>query len=74
MTSAAERMRRMRERAANGRAVLAVDVNLDRLVLALVDDGFLKAWDDNDRPTVEAAVARMIEAYTVDVERRDSEP
>ena len=69
MSTAAERMRRMRERrrSAEGRAKIAVGVNVDRLALALVEDGFLAAWDDTDPAAIETALKRMVETYIADL-------
>ena len=49
MGSAAARMRLMRERKKAGIMPLTIDVQIDRLALALAEDGFLRDWDAEDR-------------------------
>jgi hypothetical protein len=56
----AARLRRFRERRAEGRAVLSVEVNLLDLTEMLVTSGLLRTWDDNDRGKVERAVERLL--------------
>jgi hypothetical protein len=65
MSSAAARMRLMRERVANDRAKLAIDTKIGRLALALAEDGFLQEWDDRDRAAIEAALQAMVETYVI---------
>ena len=73
MSRAAERMRVMRERANDGRAWLNCDVHLDRLALALGEDGFLRDWDDSEtdpakrKAAITAAAEKMIEMYVMDL-------
>ena len=54
MSSAASRMRLMRERKRAGVVPLTIEVQIDRLALALAEDGFLRDWD------VDAWIAHMI--------------
>ena len=49
MSSAAHRMRLMRERKRAGVVPLTIETQLDRLALALAEDGFLRDWDAEDR-------------------------
>ncbi len=55
-------MQRCRPRRA-GVKQYTVEVNIDRLVLALGEDGFLQAWDDQDPNAIEGALDRMVETY-----------
>ena len=60
----ADRMRRHRARRAAGRAILKVEVHLAELADALVEAGWLKAWDQEDRGEVRAALERLIDHLT----------
>ena len=59
--STAARKRRFRERQADGRAVLQVEVNLLEHADMLVAAGLLLQWDAEDRRQVELATARLLE-------------
>lgn len=59
--SAADRMRRLRERLASGRVVLQVEVHLADLADALVEAGWLKAWDTEDRAAIRDGLERLID-------------
>jgi hypothetical protein len=73
MSSAADRMRAHRQRAEAGRALLRPSVHLDRLALALGEDGFLRDWDDTEtdptkrKAAITAALEKMIETYVIDL-------
>jgi hypothetical protein len=61
MTSAsAARLRRFRERRANGLAVLHLEINLLDLTDLLVGAGLLRQWDDCDRAQVEQATQQLL--------------
>jgi hypothetical protein len=63
MSSAAARMRLMRERKRTGIVPLTIEAQLDRLALALAEDGFLRDWDAEDRAAIEAALQTMVDAW-----------
>ena len=65
MSSAANRMRVMRERKRAGVTPLSIEVQIDRLALALAEDGFLRDWDAEDRAAIEAALRSMVDAWIV---------
>lgn len=58
-------MRAKRRRKADGFAEVAAEVKLDRLVLALAEDGFLGEWSDADPAAIRAAFTSMINTYIV---------
>jgi|SRR6516164_4175547 hypothetical protein len=60
---------RLRERQANGRAVLHVEVNLWDLTELLVAANLLQQWDDTDRSKIEQATARLLEVLAQDETR-----
>lgn len=62
MISAAHRMRKARQRHANGLAVLHIEVELGALADELVAAGFLQEWDCEDREAIERAVERVLAA------------
>jgi hypothetical protein len=64
VTSAA-RTRDYRQRLRNGRALLQVEVDIVEVERLLVDAGLLGP-DCDDRPTVEAALARLIALLVAD--------
>lgn len=55
------RMRRHRERLASGRVVLPVEVRLADLADALVEAGWLEAWDQEDRKAIRRGLERLID-------------
>jgi hypothetical protein len=57
----AERQRRRRERARNGRAVLGVEVDYDTTTAALVEAGFIAEDEIDDRAKVAAALSKAVE-------------
>jgi endonuclease YncB( thermonuclease family) len=56
-----DRMRRHRERLASGRVVLPVEVHLSDLADALVEAGWLEAWDQEDRKAIRRGLERLID-------------
>ncbi len=56
-------VRRCRRRKAAGLAILQVEVPLGPLADQLAEDGFLPAWDTEDRAAVETALRKMLAAY-----------
>jgi endonuclease YncB( thermonuclease family) len=54
-------MRRHRERLASGRVVLPVEVHLSDLADALVEAGWLEAWDQEDRKAIGRGLERLID-------------
>jgi hypothetical protein len=65
----ATRLRRFRDRKANGRVVLHVEVNLLDLTELLVAANLLQQWDDADRSKIERATARLLEVLAQDETR-----
>jgi hypothetical protein len=66
VTTGRERSRKARQRKRNGRAVVPVDVNLDRLVLALEEHNFLRSWDEDSPAAIKGALERMIDTFICD--------
>lgn len=60
MTSAAERMRRHRKRAEDGRACLLIEIDFDNLPDVLVAGGHLDPNYRDDRKAVKKAIERML--------------
>jgi hypothetical protein len=58
-------MRALRARSAQGHAIVKVEVEVVRLSEALIEDGFLQAWDADDKGALELALAQMVAAYCV---------
>ena len=58
--TAAERQRRHRQRRRSGRGVLRVEVDLTALADALVEAGWLAAWDAENADALAAAVGRLL--------------
>ena len=63
--TAARRQQRHRERERQGRGLLTVEVDLYGLADVLVEHGFLRAWDADDKRAIEAAVERLINTLIV---------
>lgn len=57
----AMRARRRRER--DGYVVLSCEVRIDRLALALCEEGLLAEWHDGDRSEIAAAFQEMVETW-----------
>lgn len=55
-----DRMRRHRDRLASGRVVLPVEVHLTDVADALVEAGWLEAWDQEDREAIRRGLERLI--------------
>lgn len=69
-TAAAARQRLYRQREANGKLVLSVEVSEADLCTALVDGGFISTNDQDDREKLQAALSRLIEiVLTADASR-----
>jgi hypothetical protein len=58
---AAERNRRWRQRARNGRVVLPIEIDQFEVADALVDAGLLEQWSADDRVAIAAAVERLLQ-------------
>ena len=56
-----DRMRRHRERLASGRVVLPVEVHLSDLADALVEAGWMEAWDQEDRKAIGRGLEWLID-------------
>lgn len=56
-----DRMRRHRARMASGRVILPIEVNLSELGDALVEAGWLEAWDQDDRKAIGRGLERLID-------------
>lgn len=65
--SSTARSTAMRARRKAGIGQFIVEHNVDRLVLALGEDGFLKEWDDNDLEAIGRALNTMVETYVVEM-------
>jgi hypothetical protein len=65
--TAAERQRSYRQRKRDGRAVLRVSVQLERLAMALSEDAFLKQWDEDNPAAIAKAIEVMLETYTTSI-------
>lgn len=63
MSTAAERMRVMRERRRAGVVPVTVAVQIDRLALALTEERLLLQWDDQDRAAIETALQKMVDTW-----------
>ena len=61
--SRASYMRERRRREREGVAIFSYEGKVDRLVLALGEDGILKDWDDCDRAKIDEAFQKMVDAY-----------
>ena len=55
--------RKQQRREREGFAEFTCTVKVDRLALALGEDGILKDWDDCDRAKIEEAFQKMVDAY-----------
>lgn len=62
--SGADRMRKYRERRRRGLEVWEVQVDVVALSEALVDGGWLAAWDADNREAAQAALAEMLASVT----------
>lgn len=71
MTAAAERQRRWRERAREGRLVVQIEVSPE-VVDALVDAGRLGQWDERDRTAVGDAIAKLTDEWAQDIDAVDA--
>ena len=69
MPSSTARVRRCRQRARDGKIVLRVTVNLERLRDVLLDADLLKEWDDEDKLAIAAAFQRAVELWMANEER-----
>lgn len=58
--TAAERQRRRRQRRRSGRGVLRVEVDFAALADALVEAGWLAAWDAENPEAIAVAVGRLL--------------
>lgn len=72
MTTASSTVRtqRCRQRKRQGKAVLPVPVDLERLRNVLVSANLLKQWDEDDRQATIAAFARAVELWVTREERK----
>jgi hypothetical protein len=70
----AARCRRHRERQAEGRIVLSVEVNAVDVCDLLIGAGLLPTWDDHDRCAIERAVERLLAALAAERETRFEDP
>jgi len=59
--SGATRQRRLRQRRRAGLAVFRVEANAFELADALVDAGWLQAWDSDNHAAIQAALDRAIQ-------------
>ena len=57
----ADRQRRWRNRQRDGLAVFQIEASVFALADALVDAGWLQAWDCDDRAAIAAALDRAIQ-------------
>jgi hypothetical protein len=71
MTANATRIRRHRERKAEGKAALTIEVDLFRLTAMLSESGFLEQWDEDKRSKIEEATARFL-AQAIDEHERNA--
>jgi len=62
-TAAVDRVRRCRERARAGKAVLMVTVDLERARDVLIGAGLLKEWDSEDKRAIAAALENAIQHW-----------
>jgi hypothetical protein len=69
--SGSERARLCRQRQRDGRAVLRIEVDADRLALALELDGLLTPLNADDRSAVITATERALAAYIISVLDRE---
>jgi len=63
MTSAAARQARHRARQRDGRVVLLVEADEDALTVKLIEAGFLRIEDAEDRQALQAALQRVVEIW-----------
>lgn len=68
--TSAVRTRRCRQLAREGKIVLMVTVELERLRDVLLSAGLLAEWDDQDRQAITVAFQRAVELWISNEERK----